>query len=153
MRFRPARGIGQRYMSERAFFDTNVLLYLYDRRDVFKRQRAAETFRAALESRTLVISTQVVQEFYASATRKLGLASREAEALVLDLCQLPLWTVEAAEIQHAIRLESQFRLAFWDALILAAAEAAGATILFTEGFSHGRAYGPVHAVNPFLNPA
>ena len=140
-------------MNERAFFDTNVLLYLYDRRDSFKREKAAETFRAALESRNLVISTQVVQEFYASVTRKLGLAPREAEGLVIDLCQLPLWTVEAAEILHAIRLESQFRLAFWDALILAAAEAAEATILFTEDFSHGRAYGPVRAVNPFLDPA
>ena len=140
-------------MSERAFFDSNVLLSLYHRRDAFKRERAAETFRAALESRNLVISTQMFQEFYAAVTRKQGSASREAEALVIDLCQLPLWTVEATEILHAIRLESQFRLAFWDALILAAAEAAGAAILYTEHFSHARAYGPVRAVNPFLDPA
>jgi predicted nucleic acid-binding protein len=67
-------------MSELAFFDTNVLLYMFDRRDPVKRRMAAEAFRRHFNSRTLVVSTQVVQEFYVAATRKLSLPPAKASA-------------------------------------------------------------------------
>lgn len=140
-------------MSDRVFFDTNVLLYLYDRRDEGKRRRAAETFRSALDSRSLTISTQVIQEFYVSVTRKLGLPPRDAGALVADLCQLPLVTIGAPQILRALALEAKFHLSFWDALILSAAETAEAAVLFSEDFMHDRTYGGVKVVNPFLAPA
>ena len=138
-------------MSELAFFDTNVLLCLYDRRDEVKRHKAAETFGAALQSSALVISTQVVQEFHVSATRKLGLSHREAQSLVSDLCHLPLIAISASEILQAVQLEAHFRITFWDALILSAAETAGAEILYSENFFHSRKYGSVRVVNPFVN--
>ena len=132
------------------FFDTNILIYMYDRRDDSKRRKAAEAFRAALESRTLVISTQVLQEFYVSVTRKVGLPAAEARALLSDLCQLPLLIVAASDILRAVQLEAKFKVSYWDALILSAAEAAGATVLYTEDFAHGRTYGQVRAMNPFF---
>ena len=138
-------------MTGRAFFDTNILLYMYDRRDETKRRKSADAFRAALESRTLVISTQVLQEFYVSVTRKLGLAALEARALLSDLCELPLVLVAASDILRAVQLEGKYRIAFWDALILGAAETAGAAILYTEDFTHGRVYGQIRAVNPFVD--
>ena len=138
-------------MSDLAFFDTNILLYLYDRRDEVKRHRAAETFGEALQSSALVISTQVVQEFHVSVTRKLGLPHREARSLMSDLCRLPLITISASEILQAVQFEAHFRITFWDALILSAAETAGAEILYSEDFSDGRKYGTVRVVNPFLN--
>jgi predicted nucleic acid-binding protein len=137
-------------MSDPAFFDTNVLLYMYDRRDARKRRISAETFRSRLEAGSIVISTQVVQEFYVSVTRKLRLPSREARALAVDLCELPLIVLEAGQILRALDLEGHFRISFWDALILAAAEAAGARTLFSEDFTHGRTYGEIQVVNPFL---
>lgn len=68
-----------------------------------------------------------------------------------DLCCLPLITISASEILQAVRFEAQFRIPFWDALILSAAESAGAEILYSEDFSHGRKYGAVRVVNPFLS--
>ena len=97
-------------MTDIAFFDTNVLLYMYDRRDPRKRHKSVEIFRSCLESRSLVISTQVVQEFYVSVTRKLLLSAGEARELVVDLCELPVLSVETAQILRALDLEERYRV-------------------------------------------
>jgi len=137
-------------MSELAFFDTNVLLYMYDRRDAVKRSRAAEAFRQHLQDRTIVISTQVIQEFYVCATTKLSLPASQARELISDLTELRVVTVESKQIQRAAEIAPRFKISFWDALILSAAEAAGTPLLLTEDFSHGHSYLGIRAVNPFL---
>lgn len=137
-------------MSEIAFFDTNVLLYMFDRRDPIKRRMAAEAFRKHFHGKTLVISTQVIQEFYFAATRKLSLPHKRAKDLIADLCDLRVVTVDNACILRAADLTPRYQVSFWDGLILAAAETADARILLTEDFSHGQVYGRIRAVNPFL---
>ncbi|HEX3036626.1 MAG TPA: PIN domain-containing protein [Thermodesulfobacteriota bacterium] len=63
-------------MSERIFLDTNVLVYLFDNDAPDKQNRAREIFsRQEFRSR-VIISTQVLQEFYVAATRKLAKAAR-----------------------------------------------------------------------------
>jgi predicted nucleic acid-binding protein len=137
-------------MSELAFFDTNVLLYMFDRRDPVKRRMAAEAFRRHFNSRTLVVSTQVVQEFYVAATRKLSLPPAKARELISDLCKMRVFAVDSTCILRAADLTPRFKLSFWDGLILAAAEASGANVLLTEDFDHGRRYGEIRVSNPFL---
>lgn len=136
-------------MSELAFFDTNILLYMYDRRDERKRSRAAATFREHFEARTLVISTQVLQEFYVCATAKLSLQPAVARELVADFCELPVVAINSKNILRATEIAPRFKLSFWDALILSAAEAAGAALVFTEDLSHGHSYFGIRALNPF----
>ncbi len=136
-------------MTEFCFFDTNVLLYLYDRRDAVKRMRAAETFRQCLEAGTLVISTQVVQEFYAAATRKLYLDLPQARNLVVDLCRLRLVSIQCPHILQAMEIQRHFGVSFWDGLILAAAQAGEARVLYTEDLQDGQNYDGVLARNPF----
>ena len=65
------------------------------------------------------------------------------------LCELPLVIVTPAHIQSAIDNELRYQISFWDALILAAAEAGGAEILYTEDLNHGQQYGGLIAHNPF----
>ena len=136
-------------MTELRFFDTNILLYMYDRRDAAKRMRAVETFRQCLHAETLIISTQVIQEFYAAATRKLNLELSKARNLVADLCGLRVISVQCSYIVRATELQSRFGISFWDALILATAEAAGAHVLYTEDLQDGQNYDGVEARNPF----
>jgi predicted nucleic acid-binding protein len=136
-------------MTELRFFDTNILLYLYDRRDVRKRQRAAEIFRECIDTKILVISTQVIQEFYAAATRKLYLGLPQASDLVADLCRLRVVSIQCSHILRATEIQHRFQVSFWDALILAAAHATGASILYTEDLQDGQDYGGVQAQNPF----
>ena len=136
-------------MTEFRFFDTNILLYLYDRRDVTKRRRAAEIFRQCFEAKTLVLSTQVVQEFYAAGTRKLGLPLSRAQELVADLCRLRVVSIGCPQVLRATEIQCRFDVSFWDALILSAAQAAGASLLYSEDLQHGQNYDGVQVRNPF----
>jgi predicted nucleic acid-binding protein len=133
----------------RAFFDTNVLLYMYGGADRGKQACAQELFREWAASGRILLSTQVVQEFYAAGSRKLGMPRRELREAVAALLDLPLVLVGRAEIASAIQAEERYMLSFWDALIVAAAESGGADVLFTEDLNHGQRYGTVSVRNPF----
>jgi predicted nucleic acid-binding protein len=135
-------------MSEVTFFDTNILLYVHDHRDRIKQRLAVEVFREHLDANTLAISTQVIQEIYVIATRKLLFSPGQARELIADFCDLRPVAVSTMHILRATDLASQFRLSFWDALILATAESAGATVLLSEDFNDGQRYGTVRVVNP-----
>ena len=133
----------------KAFFDNNILLYLYGGTDRGKQARAKELFRQHARSGCLLLSTQVVQEFYAAGSRKLGMPRRELREAAAALLDLPLVAVGAAEIVSAMHAEERYQISFWDALILAAAESGGAGVLYTEDLNDGQQYGTVLVRNPF----
>ena len=135
---------------EIAFFDTNILLYIHDHRDLAKQQRAAQAFDEHLAAKTIAISTQVIQEFYVTATRKFSLSQERAREVIADFCEMRPVIIDTPQILQATDLAAKFHLSFWDALILAAAETAGATVLLSEDFSAGQIYGSVRVVNPLL---
>ena len=136
-------------MSGPEFFDTNILLYMYNEQDPQKQARSRALFREAAQRRRLVLSTQVVQEFYVTGRRKLSLPRRELEATVADLLALHLVAIGAEHILRAIQIEERYQISFWDALILAAAESAKAEVVYTEDLNDGQRYGTVIARNPF----
>jgi predicted nucleic acid-binding protein len=135
----------------KAFFDTNVLLYLYSGEDVQKRERATELFGQHGRAKLILLSTQVVQEFYAAGSRKLRLPRRELKDAVNKFLDLPLVRIGATQILAAIDVEERYQISFWDALILAAAESGGAELVYTEDLNHGQRYGSVLVQNPFRN--
>jgi len=132
----------------KAFFDTNVLLYMYGG-DSGKRARAKELFREYTRTGRMLVSTQVVQEFYAAGSRKLGMPRPELRDAAAALLDCPLVVVGPAHILSAMQNEERHKVSFWDALILAAAESGGAEVLYTEDLNDGQQYGAVQARNPF----
>jgi predicted nucleic acid-binding protein len=136
-------------MSAKAFFDTNVLLYIYSD-DVQKKNLATGLFAEHIETGGVLISTQVVQEFYAAGSRKLSIPRRQLRAIATALLDLPLIAITALHIERAFEQEDAHKISFWDALILAAAESGGADLLYTEDLNHGRKYGSVLVRNPFV---
>jgi predicted nucleic acid-binding protein len=130
------------------FFDTNVLLYMYGG-DPEKRERARQLFGEYAQAGRMLLSTQVVQEFYAAGSRKLGMPRRELREATAALLDLPLVILGPSHITSAIQNEEQYRISFWDGLILAAAESGGAEVLYTEDLNDGQQYGAVLACNPF----
>ena len=68
-------------MASRTFFDTNVLVYLFDADSPGKQARAREALGERLADGAVVVSTQVLQEFFVTVTRKLArpLPAGEAE--------------------------------------------------------------------------
>jgi len=133
----------------KAFFDTNVLLYMYSSADVGKQARAQDLYREYALSGRILLSTQVVQEFFVAGLRKLRLPRQQVREVATALLESPLVIVGPSHIQAAMQKEDQYKISFWDALILAAAESAGAELLYTEDLSDGQHYGEVIARNPF----
>lgn len=136
----------------RAFVDTNVFLYAYDTAEVTKQPIARATLDRLWSGRSGTRSTQVLQEFYSVATRKLDLPMSRAEAReIIDLyAAWPVVVLDPALILAATRVEEEHQLSFWDALIVEAARVSGAERLLTEDMQHGRTIEGVRVENPFL---
>ena len=138
-------------MKERVFLDTNVLVYLFDVDDPTKQRRAQELLSDRELQAQIILSTQVLQEFYVSVTRKLASPLDPDKALraVQDLAVFPVVQVDTPLILLAIRRSDKVKLSFWDALILEAALVAEATHLYSEDFQDGAVFGKLRIVNPF----
>jgi predicted nucleic acid-binding protein len=131
--------------------DTNVLVYCRDASETEKQARAAAWMAALWESRAGRLSFQVLQEFYVTVTAKLApglppeLARRDVRAL---LAWQPL-PVDGRVLERAWHLQDLFRLPWWDALIVAAAQATGCRYLLSEDFQDHLELGNLTIVNPF----
>ena len=136
----------------KTFLDTNVLVYAYDLSAGVKHGRAAEVVAETWKARTGLISTQVLQEFYVTVTRKISrpLEPAVARQIVADLSCWGVVTIEPKTILAAIDLQRDYLVSFWDAMIIAAAAAGGAESVFTEDLNHGQIICGVRIYNPFL---
>jgi predicted nucleic acid-binding protein len=136
----------------RSFFDTNVLVYLFDSAEPEKKARAQDVLEREVAAGRAALSTQVLQEFYVNVTRKLAspLPSEVAEARVRDLSRLLVVRVGAPLILAAIVRSRSAGFSFWDALIVEAALAGNADRLLTEDLQHGQEIEGLRVENPFL---
>jgi predicted nucleic acid-binding protein len=137
-------------MAAERFLDTNILLYGYDLNAPEKRA-VAQSFieRAWTEPGRTAISVQVLQEFYVNFIRK-GHPPADASALIGDFSLWPVIDNSLALLRLGISIQARWQLSLWDAMIVAAAQASGASELLTEDLNHGQDYGGVRAINPFL---
>jgi predicted nucleic acid-binding protein len=133
------------------FVDTNVLVYAYDRSETVKHPIASALLTRLWDERTGVISTQVLQEFYAVATNKLKLAMAPVEAreIIEQYSAWPVVLLDTPLILNASRIHEQESISWWDAMIVEAAHVAGAARLVTEDMGDGREIEGVRIVNPF----
>lgn len=135
--------------AEPQFVDTNILVYLFDNDSREKQSRARKLLEQ--EAENIVLSTQVLGEFYVTVTRKLSrpLEPRLAREAVDDLCGLRVRPLRAELVQAAVRRSDASQLSYWDALIVETAIDAGATILLTEDLQHGQEFNGLRVVDPF----
>jgi len=132
-----------------AFFDTNILIYTDDPSVPQKQTRADALFTEHLHHGMAALSLQVLQEYYATVTRKLRVAPDLAQRRVelFSLANIVRFSVK--DVISAIELHRLHQISFWDALIVHAARVSGATVLYSEDLQHGAAVGGVRVVNPF----
>lgn len=134
------------------FIDSNVFVYLFDEISPAKRRTARELIDAAVATGGASISFQVIQETLNVMTRKLTPRATSDEARrFLDEVLVPLWRVMPSQglYQRAIDIQSRYRYSFYDALIVAAALAAGCTRLYSEDLQHGQQIEGLMIENPF----
>ncbi|OGQ22219.1 MAG: hypothetical protein A2138_08585 [Deltaproteobacteria bacterium RBG_16_71_12] len=136
-------------MTERIFLDTNVLVYADDADARDKRVRAQQRLTAVLTAGAAVVSTQVLQEYYVIATRKLRLPPDVARLRVETLARLDVVVIRPEHVLAAIDLQRLRSLSFWDALVVRAAVAGGCSRLLTEDMNHGEVIEGVRIEDPF----
>jgi predicted nucleic acid-binding protein len=132
------------------FADTNVLLYAIsaDPQERAKREEA----NAILAARDLVLSAQVLQEFYVQATRRSRpdrLTHPQAAGLVESFLRFRVVEITGGLVLSALAARERFEISYWDAAILEAARAAGCEVLLSEDLSDGQDYAGVRVENPF----
>ena len=135
----------------RSFFDTNILIYLFDEDAPEKKTLAQKLFERETSAGRALLSTQVLQEFYVAVTRKLTdpLSPEVAENVVRNFTELPLIQIDSTLVLTAIGKSRSLGFSFWDALIIAAALSGGAECLFTEDLQHGQIIDGMRVENPF----
>jgi predicted nucleic acid-binding protein len=140
-------------MSGKFFLDTNVLVYTFDDKDATKRDRARALVAAALAESRGVISYQVAQEFLNAALRRFArpLTPADAERFLAAVLE-PLCAVYSSmELLHqAIDISGRWKYPFYDALIIASAQQAGCSVLYSEDLQHGQKVGDLRILNPFV---
>jgi predicted nucleic acid-binding protein len=136
-------------MTGLAFFDASVLVYADDTSAPVKRDRAIALFAEHLRRGTAVVSLQVLQEYFAAATGKLGVAPEIAQRKVEILARGRVVHFETGDVIAAIELHRLTQISFWDALIVHAARSAGAVVLYREDLPPEAVLGGVRVVNPF----
>jgi predicted nucleic acid-binding protein len=134
------------------FLDSNVLVYLFDRRDRRRSEIAAGVLAEAVE-REAMISFQVVHETLNVLTRRLAPPLSAADARsALEEVLAPLWRIQPSRELYgsALGLRERFGFSFYDSLIVAAALFGGCTRLLTEDLQHGQEIDGLRIENPFL---
>ncbi len=136
-------------MSARSFLDTNVLVYTDDGDEPEKQAIALDLVAEARAGGWGVLSTQVLQEYFAATTRKLGVPAAIARRKLELFARFDTVIIEVPDILSAIDVHRLHGIGFWDALIVRAAQAAGCTVLLTEDSRIGWHIDGLEIVNPF----
>ena len=135
----------------KAFFDTNVLVYLFDADAPDKQKKARSLFKTHTEAGDILLSTQVLQEFYVTVTRKLArpLSAEQAAGAMTALAELPGVSIDNQLVLAAVRRSQASKLSFWDSLIVESALHGGSDVLYSEDMQHGQKLGNLRIENPF----
>ncbi len=136
-------------MTASAFVDSNILLYAISTNPAESAKR--EIAATVLRREDIAFSCQVFQEFYANATKgpPSPVSNELATSIVDALAAWPVQEITLALVLRAFILRVQYQLSYWDAAIVAAAQALGCKTLLSEDFQEGRDFDGLIVVNPF----
>lgn len=136
-------------MTSRSFLDTNILVYADDHDAGAKQGVAQELIEQARLTGHGVLSTQVLQEYFVSATRKLKVPAPVARRKMVLYARMNLCVIRLEDILAAVDLHRLHQFSLWDALVLRCALAANCRRLYTEDLQSGQVVEGLEVVNPF----
>ena len=132
------------------FLDTNILVYANDKSDPRKQISATKLVSDCIAEHKGVISTQVLQEYACVALHKLRQELPIIRRRLSQFQSLKVVQVTPVLISRALELHAQYKIHYWDAAILAAAEEAQCDQLYSEDFPDAAVYDKVRVVNPLV---
>ncbi len=136
-------------MRNKVFLDSNIFVYSIDKYSKKKQKKARELIKEVAANNTIVISTQVLQEFYVATTKKLGAEPLAVKEIINSFEKFEIITITLEMIKDAIDISLLNKISFWDALIVITAESAKCSVLFTEDLNSGQVIKGVTIINPF----
>jgi predicted nucleic acid-binding protein len=140
-------------MSDRFFLDTNIFVCSFDTTSPKKSARATKLIRTAIETRSGIVSYQVVQEFFNVALRRFSkpMSALDAEQY-LSTTFRPLLSMHSSQAFYgeALRVAGRFRLPWYDSLIVASAIEGKCDVLYSEDFQDGLQIASVTISDPFV---
>jgi predicted nucleic acid-binding protein len=134
------------------FLDTNVLVYAHDVDAGRKHSVARDLVLKLLDEGTGLVSVQVLQEFFVTVTKKIPspLDADTAEEIIEDLGVMGVFSPVKEDVVAAIHLVKRHRIGFWDAMVVRAALAQDASVIWSEDLAAGQTYDGVIVRNPFV---
>ncbi len=139
-------------MSSRYFLDTNIFVYSFDQESPAKKQKSQYLIDQALQDERGLISTQVFQEFFNVALHKFKqpLSLQDCkdylENVLAPLCEV---YPDMDYYRSALEIQTTTGYSFYDALVIAAAQKAGCTTLYSEDLQDEQKIGLLQIKNPF----
>lgn len=138
-------------MNAKIFIDTNILVYAFDSSEKEKQEIAQNLLANEGSTGEIALSTQVLQEFFVTVTRKLKepLSIDNASKTIQLFSAYPIIQINPRLILRAIERHQYESFSFWDALIVEAALQSDSQILFSEDMQDARQIGKLKILNPF----
>ena len=131
-------------------FDTNVLVYAAMEQDLRKRKIAADALSVAQRDGTGAVSLQILREFANVLYKKSDIPVARIRAIVTGFAKSIPCVIDAPEMmERGMEIKARYGIQFYDALVVAAAEAAGCETIYSEDMADGAEYGSVRVENPF----
>lgn len=137
-------------MTSKIFIDTNILIYAMDGGNPEKQERSRVRLKSLKDDSRGVISTQVMQEFYVAATKKLGADALITKDILHRFERFDIVLITPEIIKDSIDCSIINRISFWDSLIVVTAESARCVKLWTEDLNHGQIIRGVRIENPLI---
>ena len=131
------------------FIDTNVWVYALSGQDHAKKAVAIDLIARSYRDGVICVSSQVLKEFASFAFKKSAKTAVQINAMLSKMASYGYVSDTKDLIFSGVTGKEEWQVGFYDALILAAANKAGCSIIYTEDLNDGQKYGNVTAVNPF----
>jgi predicted nucleic acid-binding protein len=132
------------------FVDTNLLVYSLDPRETERRRAAGALLKNLVDTGTLVLSPQSLNECYRALTERRDLLPRHAaRAYVVSLLRFCTAPYDFDVTRRAWQIQERHRFGWWDTMLLASASLARCSFFFSEDMQHERAVEGLTILNPF----
>jgi len=133
------------------FIDTNILIYSMDFHFPEKQRQCRDLLKVIANDFNGVISTQVMQEFYVAATKKLDAEPLIIKDILRSFEKFEIVLITPEIIMDAIDCGIINRISFWDALIVVSAGSAQCATLWSEDLNDGQFIRGVRIENPLTH--
>jgi predicted nucleic acid-binding protein len=137
---------------DKVFVDTNIIVYAYDVSAGEKHKIALGIMKDMWSTGNGIISSQVLQEFFVSVTRKIAkpLNIPTAKEIVKDLLKWKTVNINGEILLEAIDIHNEHKYSFWDSVIIAAAVEGRAKVLLSEDLTDTQKIKGIVIKNPFI---